>query len=72
MLGLCHLVLIGVPYPLAAMASSTGPPPVCLGVLDSDTGFVRVLVNRLDAAGWQHKVLAGPIPTEALAAMRLK
>ena len=42
-----------------------------LGVLDSDTGFVQVLANRLDAAGWEHYVLASPLPTDALVAMRL-
>ena len=42
-----------------------------LGVLDSDTGFLQVLANRLDAAGWQHRVLASPVPTDALVSMRL-
>ncbi len=53
------------------MGSSTGQPPVRLAVLDSDTGFLQVLANRLDAAGWQHRVLASPVPIDALVAMRL-
>ena len=53
------------------MASTTGQPPVRLGVLDSDTGFLQVLANRLDAAGWQHRVLASPVPIDALVSMRL-
>src|SRR3954471_3798345 len=53
------------------MASTTGQSPVRLGVLDSDTGFLQVLANRLDAAGWQHRVLASPVPTDALVSMRL-
>jgi DNA-binding response OmpR family regulator len=42
-----------------------------VGVIDSDSGFVRTLGNRLQAAGWMHRVLASPVPFEALAAMRL-
>src|SRR6476659_2563029 len=53
------------------MASTTGQSPVRLGVLDSDTGFLQVLANRLDAAGWQHRVLASPVPIDALVSMRL-
>jgi DNA-binding response OmpR family regulator len=52
------------------MATANGQPPVRLGVLDSDTGFIQVLVNRLDAAGWQHRVLASPVPIDALVSMR--
>src|SRR3954452_13210476 len=46
-------------------------PPIRLAVLDSDTGFLQVLANRLDAAGWQHRVLASPVPIDTLVAMRL-
>src|SRR3954467_7212823 len=53
------------------MASTTAQPPIRLAVLDSDTGFLQVLANRLDAAGWQHRVLASPVPIEALVSMRL-
>jgi DNA-binding response OmpR family regulator len=42
-----------------------------LGVLDSDSGFLQVLGKRLDAAGWQHRVLSTPVPLDALVAMRL-
>jgi DNA-binding response OmpR family regulator len=53
------------------MAPTTGQSPVRLGVLDSDSGFLQVLANRLDAAGWQHRVLASPVPIDALVSMRL-
>src|SRR3954469_6235500 len=53
------------------MAPTTSQPPIRLAVLDSDTGFLQVLANRLDAAGWQHRVLAGPVPVDALVSMRL-
>src|SRR5215208_4548006 len=52
------------------MASTTAQTPVRLAVLDSDTGFLAVLANRLDAAGWQHRVLASPVPIDALVSMR--
>src|SRR3954462_10568244 len=46
-------------------------PPIRLAVLDSDTGFLQVLANRLDAAGWEHRVLASQVPIDALVSMRL-
>jgi DNA-binding response OmpR family regulator len=42
-----------------------------LAVLDSDSGFLQVLTKRLDNAGWQHRVLASPVPLDALVSMRL-
>ena len=45
--------------------------PVRLAVLDSDTGFLQVLGKRLESAGWQHRVIASPIPLDAIVAMRL-
>jgi len=44
---------------------------VRLGVLDSDTGFLQVLSKRLEGAGWQYRVLASPVPLDAIVAMRL-
>jgi hypothetical protein len=31
--------------------------PVRLAVIDSDSGFVRVLEKRLEAMGWQYRTL---------------
>jgi DNA-binding response OmpR family regulator len=45
--------------------------PVRLAVVDSDSGFVQVLTKRLEMAGWQHRVLASPVPLDAMVAMRL-
>ncbi len=45
--------------------------PVRLAILDSDTGFLQVLGKRLESAGWQHRVIASPIPLDAIVAMRL-
>ena len=44
---------------------------VRLAVVDSDSGFLQVLTKRLDASGWQHRVLASPVPLDAMVAMRL-
>ena len=40
-------------------------------MIDSDSGFLRVLGKRLDAAGWQYRVLPGGVPIEELVAMKL-
>jgi len=40
-------------------------------VLDADTGFLQVLSKRLEGAGWQYRVLASPVPLDALVALRL-
>src|SRR5215216_3627079 len=50
---------------------TTTQPAVRLAILDSDSGFLQVLTKRLGTAGWQHRVLASPVPLDALVAMRL-
>src|SRR3954452_10037735 len=45
--------------------------PQRIAVLDRDTGFIQVLANRLDRLGWEHRVLSGPVPVDALVSMRL-
>jgi len=42
-----------------------------VAVLDDDSGFVHVLIKRLEGAGCQYRVLSGPVPVEELAAMKL-
>jgi len=51
------------------MASSQGTLRVA--VLDRDGAFVKTLASRLDAAGWQHRVLGGIVPLDELVAMKL-
>ena len=51
------------------MSTQTGT--VRLAVIDTDSGFLRVLTKRLDAAGWECRVLSGGVPTEELVAMKL-
>jgi DNA-binding response OmpR family regulator len=42
-----------------------------LAVIDNDSGFVRVLANRVESAGWQHRHLSSAVPPEELVAMKL-
>jgi DNA-binding response OmpR family regulator len=42
-----------------------------LAVIDTDSGFITVLGKRLEAGGWQHRVLSTPVPPEELVAMKL-
>ncbi|MEA2335938.1 MAG: hypothetical protein QOG40_2428 [Solirubrobacteraceae bacterium] len=42
-----------------------------IGVLDRDSGFIQVLSKRLDRLGWEHRVLASPVPADTVASMRL-
>ncbi len=58
----------GVPSP-TEVASANGA--LRIAVLDRDSGFIQVLSKRLDRLGWEHRVLASPVPAEAIVAMRL-
>lgn len=40
-------------------------------MIDRDGAFVKTLGNRLDAAGWPYRVLAGIVPVDELVAMKL-
>jgi DNA-binding response OmpR family regulator len=40
-------------------------------IVDSDSGFVRVLSKRLEAAGWDHLIRSAPPPFDELTAMRV-
>src|SRR5215218_9734409 len=51
-------------------AASAGSS-IRLAVLDADSGFLQVLTKRLDAVGWQHRVLASPVPLDTIVAMGL-
>jgi DNA-binding response OmpR family regulator len=56
-----------------AAPSGPGATPSTLrvAVLDRDSGFIQVLSKRLDRVGWEHRVLASPIPSDAVVSMRL-
>src|SRR4051794_24859676 len=53
------------------MAAATEITTVRCAVLDDDSGFLQVLGKRMDALGWQARVLGGPLPVEALVEQRL-
>src|SRR3954452_23769800 len=42
-----------------------------VALLDTDSGFLQVLGKRLERLGWEHRVLASPVPVETVVAMRL-
>lgn len=42
-----------------------------VAVIDNDSGFIKVLTNRMDSAGWQHRVLASAVPPQELIAMKV-
>ncbi len=51
--------------------TATDVGPVRLAILDSDSGFVRVLVKRADDMGWQYRRLEAPPRMEEFVAMRV-
>jgi DNA-binding response OmpR family regulator len=57
----------------ATSSDSSAPSPASLriAVLDRDSGFIQVLTKRLDRLGWEHRVLASPVPPDAVVSMRL-
>ncbi|MCW3038264.1 MAG: response regulator transcription factor [Solirubrobacterales bacterium] len=52
-------------------ASNPGAAPLRIAVIDTDSGFLQVLSKRLERLGWEHRVLASAVPTDAMVAMRL-
>jgi len=54
-----------------ARISSPAPAALRIAVLDRDSGFIQVLCKRLDRAGWEHRVLASPVPADEVISMRL-
>ena len=45
--------------------------PLRVAVIDNDSGFLQVLSKRLDAVGWEYRVLSSAVSPERLVAMRL-
>ena len=42
-----------------------------VAVIDRDSGFLQVLVNRLETLRWEHRALPSPVALDGLVAMRL-
>jgi DNA-binding response OmpR family regulator len=55
----------------ASDASGTAATALRIAVLDRDSGFIQVLSKRLDRLEWEHRVLASPVPADAVVSMRL-
>jgi DNA-binding response OmpR family regulator len=52
--------------------SMNGPQAgIRVAIIDSDSGFLRVLSKRLEAARWEYRVLPGGVPPDELVAMKL-
>jgi DNA-binding response OmpR family regulator len=51
--------------------NTTDIGPIRLAILDSDSGFVRVLVNRAEGLGWPYRRLEAAPRVEEFVAMRL-
>jgi len=45
--------------------------PIRLGIVDSDSGFLKVLAKRLEGSGYEYRVLPGGVPPEELVASKL-
>jgi DNA-binding response OmpR family regulator len=56
---------------MAPEGSASSSASLRIAVLDRDSGFIQVLSKRLDRLSWEHRVLASPVPTEAVVSMRL-
>ena len=56
---------------MSSGATAPSSASLRIAVLDRDSGFIQVLSKRLDRLGWEHGVLASPVPAEAVVAMRL-
>ena len=62
-----------------AQGDGSSPPEVAassssslrIAILDRDSGFIQVLSKRLDRLAWEHRVLASPVPSDAVVSMRL-
>jgi DNA-binding response OmpR family regulator len=51
--------------------SIADPGPLRLAILDTDSGFVRVLVKRAEGRGWQYRRLEAPPRLDEFVAMRV-
>jgi DNA-binding response OmpR family regulator len=51
------------------MSPTPGTPR--LAVIDTDSGFLRVLAKRLESARWEYRIFSGPVPADELAVMKL-
>jgi DNA-binding response OmpR family regulator len=55
---------------LDAFTMATSSRQLRLAIVDDDSGFLRVLANRLEATGWEYRAQTASPPLEELVAMR--
>jgi len=58
-----------VDFDRSAHAAGAAPPRIA--IIDTDSGFLQVLTKRLERLSWEHRILASPVPPQALVSMRL-
>ncbi|MBA2240447.1 MAG: response regulator transcription factor [Solirubrobacterales bacterium] len=51
--------------------SSASSRTMRVAVIDSDSGFLRVLTRRFESNGWEYRVFSSAVPADELIAMRL-
>jgi len=51
--------------------SPVGTDALRVAVIDTDTGFLQVLTKRMERLAWEHRIISGPVPVDALVSMRL-
>jgi DNA-binding response OmpR family regulator len=51
-------------------APTTAPAAIRIAIVDSDSGFVRVLAKRIGAVGWRAHVLSSAPPVEEVQSLR--
>src|SRR5258708_7981886 len=56
---------------IAPDGSASASGSLRIAVLDRDSGFIQVRSKRVDRLGWEHRVLASPVPPDAVVSMRL-
>jgi DNA-binding response OmpR family regulator len=56
---------------MRASSTSTQAGTIRLAVIDTDSGFITVLSNRLEGASWEYRVLSSSVPVDELLAMKL-
>ncbi len=56
---------------VASESGASSSASLRIAVLDRDSGFIQVLSKRLDRLGWEHRVLASPVQSDAVVSMRL-
>jgi DNA-binding response OmpR family regulator len=66
-----HLTVPREPAKPDVRNDDDAPPPLRVAIMDSDSGFLAVLSNRLERVGWQHEMLACTATAAKIVALEL-